>query len=224
MTHTPSPPAAPDSKLGRAWRWARRNWRVTVPGALALGAVGAWLFFGFFGFHLAFIDEEVDEAPPVFAAGPAPSGIEDDALSEELAADMSEAMAEADLPTQVEVDEAMDDMAEPAELVRVDFIDRSHGTVGVAKVLSDGTGRRVLRFEDFETSNGPDLDVYLSSAPVDAPPRDFDDDFVSLGDLKGNVGNQNYEIPESVDLDRYSTVVIWCVRFDVVFGVADLGG
>ena len=102
------------------------------------------------------------------------------------------------------------------------FISRSHPTQGTAVVLGDGSGQRFLRFEDFQTDNGPDLDVYLSSAPTDAAAAAFDDDFVNLGDLKGNIGAQNYEIPVSVDLNRHSTVVIWCVRFAVVFGVAAL--
>ena len=102
------------------------------------------------------------------------------------------------------------------------FIDRSHPTEGTALVLGDGSGQRFLRLEDFRTDNGPDLNVYLSTAPPDAPAGEFDDDFVDLGDLKGNVGAQNYEIPVGLDLDRYSTVAIWCVRFGVVFGAAEL--
>ncbi len=102
------------------------------------------------------------------------------------------------------------------------FIDRSHPTEGSARVLGDGSGQRFLRLEDFRTDNGPDLNVYLSAAPPDAPAGDFDNDFVDLGDLKGNVGAQNYEIPAGLDLDHYSTVAIWCVRFGVVFGAAEL--
>lgn len=86
------------------------------------------------------------------------------------------------------------------------FVGRSHPAEGAALVLTDGTDERVLRFEDFATDNGPDLD----------------DDFVNLGDLKGNIGSQNYEIPPDVDLARYQTVVIWCVRFGVAFGAAEL--
>jgi hypothetical protein len=64
--------------------------------------------------------------------------------------------------------------------------------------------------------------VYLSAAGADADAGAFDDDFIDLGDLKGNIGPQNYEIPADVDLERYSTVVIWCVRFGVAFGAADI--
>jgi len=86
---------------------------------------------------------------------------------------------------------------------------------GDAIVLGNGTGQRFLRFEQFESNNGPDLNVYLVN------PND-PNDFIDLGDLKGNVGEQNYEIPENVDLDLYSQVSIWCVRFGVGFGTADL--
>src|ERR671919_617005 len=75
-------------------------------------------------------------------------------------------------------------------------------------------GRRFLRFEGFETSNGPDLLVYLSSKEPSGTDdwHGYDRDFVDLGVLKGNVGSQNYRIPDGVDLDRYSTAVVWCRR------------
>ena len=104
------------------------------------------------------------------------------------------------------------------------FIDRSHPTEGTAVILSDGGTQRVLRLEGFRTDNGPDLFVYLSTASADAPAGEFDDDFIDLGVLKGNVGDQNYEIPADVDLSGYTSVVIWCRRFAVAFGAADLAG
>jgi hypothetical protein len=64
--------------------------------------------------------------------------------------------------------------------------------------------------------------VYLTTNPASGREDAFDDDAVDLGRLKGNVGNQNYEIPPGVDLERYTTVVIWCDRFDAAFGAADL--
>jgi hypothetical protein len=104
------------------------------------------------------------------------------------------------------------------------FISLEHTTRGKALVLETPGGRRFLRFEGFETSNGPDLVVYLS-AKEPAGPEDwhgYDGDFVDLGPLKGNVGSQNYEIPEGTDLDRYSTAVVWCRRFTVGFAAAVL--
>lgn len=86
--------------------------------------------------------------------------------------------------------------------------------------LEDGT--RTLRFEDLEADNGPDLYVYLTSASSADSDADIDADAINLGVLKGNIGNQNYELPAEVDLERYDTVVIWCLRFTVGFGAADL--
>lgn len=92
--------------------------------------------------------------------------------------------------------------------------DSFHKVSGKVIVLEDG-GKRYLRFENFESTNGPDLKVYLS---VD----DSAGDYVSLGELKGNIGNQNYEISEGSDLEKYDKVLIWCERFSVLFGSAEL--
>lgn len=151
-----------------------------------------------------------------------PGQIAGDELSEELAAEMEEVMEAEGMSREVSVEETMPEMPQVQVEVSGAFISRSHPTVGRAEVLGDGTGQRFLRFEEFRTDNGPDLNVYLSTAASDAPAGEFDDDFVDLGDLKGNVGNQNYEIPRDLDLGRYSTVVVWCVRFSVAFGAAEL--
>jgi len=205
--------------MKKLFSWSIRNWRLALPLTVFGVVIGGWLAFGIFGIQTLFTDEVVDEALPAFAVGNV-SGLEGDEISEVMADAMSEAMA--DSPPVVEVDEEMSGV-DVQPMLRGDFIDRSHPTVGTAAVLSDGSGRRVLRLEGFSTDNGPDLNVYLVAAAPDAPAGDFDDDFVDLGDLKGNIGSQNYEIPEEVDLDRHRTVVIWCVRFGVAFGAAGLG-
>jgi hypothetical protein len=202
----------------------RDNWKWLVPTAVVLSIVGAWLAFGVFGIQTLFIDEEVEEAPPVFSSGAGASELPSDEVSEELTDEMNDVMEDEGTPSVVEVEEpdVMEDSATVETLAEGSFIDRSHPTTGVAVVLGDGSGERFLRFEDFETDNGPDLNVYLSTASPDADAGDFDDDFIDLGDLKGNIGPQNYEIPLDSDLERYSTVVIWCVRFSVAFGAAPL--
>ena len=211
-----------------------KNHPLTVGGAAIGGAVVLYLAFAVFGVHTLFIDDEVNESGPVFASGAAPSGLASDAVSEQMADEMTVEMANE--PVAIKVDEDMPEMEiEPATvgsdeeaeaiiktLFTGDFVDRSHPTSGIADVLNDGSAQRFLRFEDFETDNGPDLNVYLSTAPSNADTAAFDDDFIDLGDLKGNIGSQNYEIPVGIDLDWYSTVVIWCVRFGVAFGAAEL--
>jgi hypothetical protein len=99
----------------------------------------------------------------------------------------------------------------------------AHKTEGSASVLQMGDGSRVLRFTNFETSNGPDVRVYLVAAD-DASDSDTvtKSGFIEIGPLKGNIGNQNYELPSSVDLAKYRAVTIWCKRFSVNFATAPL--
>jgi hypothetical protein len=119
------------------------------------------------------------------------------------------------------VDEAVG--AAGALLARGVFHGVAHGGAGTASVVRRADGTRVLELTEFETSNGPDLHLFLVAAE-DA--RDAEAvrkaGFVTLGALKGNVGNQAYEIPESVDLGRYRSVTVWCRRFGVNFATAPL--
>jgi hypothetical protein len=99
----------------------------------------------------------------------------------------------------------------------------AHKSVGIAAIHRLADGRRVLRFTNFETSNGPDVHVYLVAADDAADSATVTRaGFVEVGVLKGNVGDQNYELPASVDLDRYRAVTIWCKRFSVNFATAPL--
>ncbi len=212
-----------DTLVSRTVDFARRRWKLLVPAAAGLIALVAWLAFGYFGVQFLFINDEVNEPPPVFTSGAGASGLPSDEQPAEMVAEMNEVMEEEGVVAEAEVDEEpMMEGPEVVEVVQGTFVDRSHPTEGRAVVLNDGSEQRFLRFEGFRTDNGPDLNVYLSAAPPDAPAGDFDDDFVDLGNLSGNIGPQNYEIPPEVDLDRYSTVVIWCVRFSVAFGAAPL--
>ena len=84
----------------------------------------------------------------------------------------------------------------------------------------------MLRLEGLDTSNGPDLHVWLTDAPVlegRAGWFVFDDGaFVDLGELRGNQGDANYPLPADVDLEDLTSVSIWCERFAVSFGAAEL--
>jgi Electron transfer DM13 len=93
--------------------------------------------------------------------------------------------------------------------------DGTHNAEGVAKEISTEDGRKFIRFENFKVTNGPDLYVYLATDQSAS-------DFVDIGKLKANNGNQNYEIPDGTDLAKYKTVVIWCKAFSVLFGSAEL--
>lgn len=113
--------------------------------------------------------------------------------------------------------------AEGAAVLAGQFHTNAHETRGLATIYRLEDGRRVLRLTEFETSNGPDVQIYLVAA------NDVQDNetvstagFVNLGPMKGNIGDQNYDVPESVDLDKYRAVTVWCRRFGVNFGTAPL--
>jgi hypothetical protein len=111
----------------------------------------------------------------------------------------------------------------PIVLVKGSFHSVAHQSKGLATIHRFSAGERVLRFTDFETSNGPALRVYLVAAE-DAQDNQTvkDAGFVDLGPLKGNQGEQNYDVPVEVDLAKYQSVTIWCQRFSVNFATAPL--
>jgi hypothetical protein len=99
----------------------------------------------------------------------------------------------------------------------------AHESKGTASIYQLADGKRILRFTNFKTSNGPDVRVYLV-AVNDASDSDTvkKADFLELGSLKGNIGDQNYDIPANTDLAKYRAVTIWCKRFSVNFATAPL--
>jgi hypothetical protein len=105
------------------------------------------------------------------------------------------------------------------------FHGKVHNTSGRATIYQEANGKLVLRLTNFKTSNGPDVHVVLIAA------KDAEDDAnflknstekVELGALKGNEGDQNYDIPAGTDLKKFQTVSIYCERFNANFGAAPL--
>ena len=95
----------------------------------------------------------------------------------------------------------------------------AHRASGTARVIRTPEGR-ILTLTGFEVSNGPDLRVYVAAGPAQS--EEEVDEYGDLGALKGNKGNQQYELPKGIDLDRPHTVVIWCRAFSVNFARAPL--
>jgi hypothetical protein len=204
--------------------WIRRNLKIVLPVSAVVVVAVAYLAFGVFGVHTLFIDDQVDEDGPVFdsgvAAAPAPVGTVDPA-AEQTAESGPEEPSEPPASEPPVVTEAP--APQIVTLAQGSFIPLGrYSGEGTAIVLNDGSEQRFVRFENFSTDNGPDLRVYLSASDANADSAAFDDDFVDLGVLKGNIGDQNYEIPPDVDLSVYDTVVVWCVRFSTPFTAADL--
>jgi hypothetical protein len=162
------------------------------------GIVAAAVALALFQPWKLWVDQTVNEAPPaVTAARPMSAGA----------------------PAPVASGEAM-------VLAHGTFISHEHATTGTVRIVETPDGTRYLRLEDLDTSNGPQLKVWLTDAPVLAETagwRVFDNSrHVDLGPLKGNKGSQNYPLPADVDVTRYRSVSIWCARFHVSFGAADL--
>ena len=110
---------------------------------------------------------------------------------------------------------------EPVKLAGGRFHTNAHKTDGLATIYRLPDGRRVLRLTEFATSNGPDVRVYLVAAgDVQSEDAAKQAGFVDLGALKGNIGDQNYDVPAGLDLSQYRAVSIWCRRFSVNFGAA----
>ncbi|MGZ5490641.1 MAG: DM13 domain-containing protein [Nitrososphaeraceae archaeon] len=93
--------------------------------------------------------------------------------------------------------------------------DGIHNAKGLAKILTISNGSQILRLENFKSTNGPDVHLYLSN-------NKQANDFIDLGRLKANNGNQNYKIPMNIDFNHYGYVLIWCKPFSVLFGSAQL--
>jgi hypothetical protein len=205
--------------------WIRRNLKIVVPAVTVIAAGVAYLTFGVFGVHTLFVDDRVDQAGPEFDSGAGTEVAVAEPVTPESTGDTPAATDETPDAT-VPAPSVPPTAVTPQIVTLADgmFIPRGrYSGEGRALVLNDGSEQRFLRFENFATDNGPDLNVYLvAGTSADGDSGTFDDDFVDLGDLLGNIGDQNYEIPPDVDLSVYNTVVVWCVRFGTPFTAADL--
>lgn len=176
-------------------------------GVLAVLAAGA--AFGLYWFQpwKLVVDERVDE--PLAVLAPMPTGSPTPAV-----------------PTGSPTPAVPPPPAGPVRVAEGALISHEHTTTGSARIVRNPDGSHVLELVDLDTSNGPDLRVWLTDQPV-IEGRDgwhvFDDGaWLELGRLKGNQGNQRYELPAGTDPADYTSVSIWCKRFSVSFGAAAL--
>jgi hypothetical protein len=198
----------------------------------AVGLLGVAFVLWWFQPQALLFDDVVDEAFPDAAAADETdrTAAGQDEAETSAASGRADARDAQDAVTGDEIDPETDDAeaedstpSGPVELAAGSFVSRNRYTVtGTATTYQLDDGERVLRLEDFTSTNGPDLFVYLTVAGAADDDAGLDAEFVDLGTLTGNVGDQNYAIPAEVDLDRYDSVVIWCRRFTTSFGVADL--
>lgn len=186
--------------------------RIWVIVAAAVGAVVIAVGLVLFKPWLLFVDVRVDEQIPTVAASPAPTPPSPAATSG------------THLPSGTPGSPPVP--AGPVQLASGSLISHEHATTGTVRIIQQPDGSRILTLENLDTSNGPDVHVWLSAADVveglggwytAGSAEHFD-----LGLIKGNQGNQVYKIPESVDLSRYKSVDLWCEQFSVSFGAAQL--
>ena len=168
-----------------------------------------------------FLDTEVNEDFPRAATAEIP----DDMTRDEVEAKMVEAEAET-----VSVDDAMPDSEDQTAQMSVIATgslmdaDSSHRGSGQATVYELDDGSRVLRLEDIDVTNGPDLHVIITPlVGVDGRDDVHAVGYLDLGSLKGNIGSQNYDIPADYEIPEEFTVVIYCAPFHVIFATAELG-
>ncbi|MCX5208032.1 DM13 domain-containing protein [Kitasatospora sp. NBC_00240] len=181
------------------------------------------LLAGGFGLYLfqpwkAFTSTRVDEAPPAGAAPLATPAAGTPAGGASPSSYSSPSPSPSSSPSP-----SGPGPAESASSAGGSFQSGEHPTTGTARLVRLADGSTVLRLENLRTSEGPDVRVYLSAAPAAESKLDsLGDAPVELGRLKGNLGNQNYAVPAGTDLTRLHSAVIWCARFSVGFGAADL--
>lgn len=101
--------------------------------------------------------------------------------------------------------------------------DGAHRGSGTVTLVALPGGGHEVQLSDFEVTNGPDLEVWLSAHPDPASASDVTGTtWLSLGQLKGNIGNQAYSVPAGTDVAAFGSVVIWCEQFGVLFSPAAL--
>ena len=200
------------------FEWIRRKPNLMMAGAI-VGVALLIFIFVWVEPHKAFIDERVDEVVPQ-----AETVIQEDAApttSSDSSAGTTPLPAD---ETSVVVTTLVPPVAYPVLLSQSVLIDVAHGGSGTVLVLELEDGSRVLRFEDLDVLNGPDLVVILSDRSLSGADDYTDGQYLILGELKGNLGNQNYQIPAEVDLSEWATAAIWCRRFNTTFNVASING
>ena len=164
-----------------------------------------------------FINKTVDEQFPLTVSAEIPEGFTREEVEDTMVtmAKMDDTMMEPMMPA----------MSSARALSMGNFRDADsfHKGSGVATIYQLEDGSHVLRFEDFRVTNGPDLRVLLSKAADISDKGQFQQyEYVELERLKGNIGNQNYEIPGDLDVSEFQSVVIYCKPFHVLFAVAPL--
>ena len=167
-----------------------------------------------------FLSKTVVEQFPMSVSAQIPQG-----MTQSEAEKVMEGMAKIDMPASEEMPEMPPEMDEPVVVASGQFRDgdsfhKGSGAVTLYRLPSDGG---LVRFEGLNVTNGPDLRVLVTSHPDPQTRADVhDSDYTEIGKLKGNKGDQNYDVSTDLDLSSIRSIVIYCAPFQVVFSVAPL--
>ena len=188
----------------------------TLIGAAVIVVI-AGLALGWWLLSPLFLNTTVEEEFPFSATADMPVG-----MTQTEAENIMSGMAKMDME---EMEEMPDEMAEAEKIASGMFRDADsfHKGSGVASIYRLPSGEGVLRFENLNVTNGPDLRVLLSTHPDPQNKAELNDaGYLHVEKLKGNRGNQNYELPADADLESFGSVIIYCMPFHVIFSVAPL--
>jgi hypothetical protein len=164
-----------------------------------------------------FLNTTVNEEFPLSATADMPSGV-----TQQEAEDIMEGMAKINMDAAEPMPEKM---AEATVLAAGKFRDGDsfHKGSGDVSLYRLANGDAVLRFEGLSVTNGPDLHILVSTHSDPMTKGELRDaGYSTLGQLKGNRGDQNYEVPSDIDADSIGSVIIYCMPFHVIFSVAPL--
>lgn len=208
------------------------RFRLLLIGLVGAVAVGVWTFPAWRGY---FRDTRVNEAFPGLALDLQDEFLalpldEREALLELHGEDAAMALEMAQVAVQSnegapDTEQDMPAAMEAASILSSGSfieIDPLHWGQGTATIYQLSDQERVLRFQDYASARGGDVHVYLARDPEPRLAVEVGIDFLDLGRLKGNIGNQNYNLPATLDLSVYRSVVIYCRQFNTVISSASL--
>lgn len=194
--------------MARLWATKRSRWWWGIGASIAVVAVVVLglIFQPWLLFIDVRVDDEIPASAPTVSAPAAPS-------------------TAATAPTADPAD-VVEPQTGPVDLLTGSLISHEHETSGTVRVIENPDGSRQLALIGLQTTNGPGVHVWLSAGPVVEGREGWFTaagyDHVDLGPIKGNLGDQLYDIPADVDLSVFRTVDLWCVPFGVSFGAAAL--
>jgi len=113
--------------------------------------------------------------------------------------------------------------AEAASLQEQSFFKKKYKIRGTWSLV-ERDGKQLVVFSNrFKTKNGPDLKIFLSpKSAEEVNGKNAIDGSLLLGVLQNNKGAQEYEIPEGTDLSQYSTVLVHCEAYAILWGGGSL--